>query len=110
MEILVWLLPGVLIGWTAAVLLRRESSAMLANLVLGALGAACGSWLLGPALGVPLQSGSVGAANLQMAVLGAILVLAAANLLAPRRGFTSKRRARNCSAAATTTGEQPVRG
>lgn len=111
MEILVWLVPGVLIGWTAAVLLRRGSAAaMLANLVLGAAGAACGSWLLGPALGVPLQPGSVVAANLQMAVLGAILLLAAGNLLVPKGHRRSRRRPAARSATATTSGEQPARG
>lgn len=111
MEILVWLVPGVLVGWTAAMLLRRGSaSGMAANLVLGAAGAATGSWLLGPALGVPLQPGAVVAANLQMAVLGAILLLAAANLLAPKPRPGGRRRRPARSAAATTSGEQPARG
>jgi len=109
MDILAWLLPGLLVGWTAAVLLRRGSGvAMLANLVLGLLGAAGGCWLLGPALGVPVQPGVMIAANLQMAVLGAILLLAAGNLLLPRRAFRTRLRRRNT--AATTSGEQPVRG
>lgn len=111
MEILVWLLPGVLVGWTAAMLLRRDVGArMLANVLLGTLGAAGGCWLLGPALGVPMVAGAVVAANLQMALLGAILVLAAGNLLVPRslwRGSAGRRRR---STAATTSGEQPARG
>lgn len=111
MEILVWLLPGVLIGWTAAMLLRRESGAgMLANVVLGTLGAAAGCWLLGPWLGIPMTVGAVVAANLQMAVLGSILLLAAANLLLPASLFRARRPRRGRSAAATTSGEQPARG
>lgn len=110
MEILVWLLPGALIGWTASVLLRRESATgALANLLGGILGAAGGVWLLGPALGVPMSTAVVGSANLQMAVLGAILLLAAVNLALPGRRARVARPAPR-PAAATTSGEQPARG
>lgn len=109
MEILVWLLPGALIGWTASVLLRRESAMeTLANLGGGLLGAAGGCWLLGPWLGVAMSTDAVGSANLQMAVLGAILLLAAVNLVLPRRRRATRRAAR--PATATSSGEQPARG
>lgn len=111
MEILVWLLPGALLGWTAAVLLRRESGAgTLANVVLGMMGAAAGCWLLGPWLGIPVTIGAVVAANLQMAVLGAILLLALGNLLVPASLFRGIRRRPARSVTATTSGEQPARG
>lgn len=109
MEILVWLLPGALIGWTAGALLRCDSPQDVSiNLVVGTIGAATGCWLLGPLLGVPMQAGAIGAANLQMAILGSILLLAAVKLLAPAK-------ARNAAMArparsGTTTGEQQAAG
>lgn len=88
MEFLEWLLPGVLIGWTASLLMRRESMVhILFNSGIGVAGAVVGSWLLAPLLGVP---GTGGLATVQMAILGAILSLAAVNLFVPlhalRRG------------------------
>ena len=98
MEILVWLLPGALIGWTASFLMRRETAFdVVFNTVLGIAGAAVGTWLLGPLLDVPAASAGL-QAGVQMALLGAILSLAAVNLFAPvqalRRNVGNLRTAR----------------
>jgi uncharacterized membrane protein YeaQ/YmgE (transglycosylase-associated protein family) len=84
MEFLEWLLPGALIGWTASLLMRRESLAQIVfNSGVGIAGAIFGSWLLAPLLGVPGVPGAAGVATVQMAILGAILSLAAVNLFVP---------------------------
>jgi len=84
MEFLVWLLPGALIGWTASFLMRRESTFdILLNTALGIGGAAVGTWLLGPLLGVPAAAAAGMQASVQMSLLGAVLLLAMVHLLVP---------------------------
>lgn len=115
MELLVWLLPGALIGWTASVLMRRGSGAERCfNIAVGIAGAAIGSWLLGPLLSVPgtigTEAGAGGAANVQMAVLGAILLVAAVNVWVPARLLRLRRAPRGVRVAGTSGSHQAARG
>lgn len=103
MEFLEWLLPGALIGWTASLLMRRESMLhILFNSCVGIAGAMFGSSLLAPLLGVP-ATGAVGVATVQMAILGAILSLAAVNLFVPLHAL---RRSVMALSAGERSGEQ----
>jgi uncharacterized membrane protein YeaQ/YmgE (transglycosylase-associated protein family) len=76
MNLVIWLLVGGLIGWTASVLMRTPE-AILLNVVVGFVGAALGGWFLSPLVAVSSASHSnFSAPSLLVSVLGALLLLA----------------------------------
>lgn len=85
MEVMLWLSTGLLIGWTASMLMRREAPRDIAfNLAVGSVGAAMGVLLLPPLLGMSAPAAAASGPVLQLAMLGAILSLAAFNLALPK--------------------------
>lgn len=72
MNILSFLIIGILAGWIAGLLMRGHGFGMIGNLVIGVVGAVLGG-LLFDLLGIKAY-GSTGA--LAMSVVGAVLLLA----------------------------------
>lgn len=71
MNILSFLIIGIIAGWIAGLLMRGHGFGLLANLVIGVVGAVLGG-LLFDLLGIQTY-GFIG--NLTMSVVGAILLL-----------------------------------
>lgn len=82
MHILGALIIGLIAGWLAGKLMRGQGYGMVADIVLGLVGAVIGQWLFGR-LGIPIESGI---AFLAMATIGAVILIAAAHLF---RGLSS---------------------
>jgi uncharacterized membrane protein YeaQ/YmgE (transglycosylase-associated protein family) len=73
MGLIVTLIIGGVIGWLASLLMKTEAQmGLIANIVVGIIGAALGSWVAG-ALGI-VAVGSVGAWI--VSVFGAVVLLA----------------------------------
>lgn len=73
---------GALAGWIASMILNRHHG-LLANLVIGLVGALIGSWLAGYFhIVLPLPAFW---AELAIAVIGAIILLLILSLFRPRR-------------------------
>jgi uncharacterized membrane protein YeaQ/YmgE (transglycosylase-associated protein family) len=84
MNIIIWLVVGALIGWTASAIMRTQEGVLL-NVVVGIVGAALGGWLLSPLVGVStINQGNFSVAGLLVSLLGAVILLAVVNLV--RRG------------------------
>jgi uncharacterized membrane protein YeaQ/YmgE (transglycosylase-associated protein family) len=77
MQFLWFLLIGALAGWIAGTLMKKKSSSLLRNLVVGVAGAYIGGWLF-PKLGIHF-GGDIGL--LVMAAGGAIVLLFVIDLL-----------------------------
>jgi uncharacterized membrane protein YeaQ/YmgE (transglycosylase-associated protein family) len=71
------LLVGMIAGWLAGKLMRGQGFGLLADIVLGLVGAVIGNWLF-IALGVQVYGG-IG--FLAMATVGAVLLVAITHLL-----------------------------
>lgn len=84
MDLIVTLIIGGIIGWLASILMRADGQVgVLANVLIGIVGAFLGSWLAGM-LGVQAD----GAARYVIALVGAMLligVVRALGLMRPRR-------------------------
>jgi uncharacterized membrane protein YeaQ/YmgE (transglycosylase-associated protein family) len=81
MNIIVWLVVGGLVGWVAGRLMGG-SKGIVMNVVVGVVGAFLGGWLLGPMLGAStINQGDFSLASLAVSVIGAVILLAMANLL-----------------------------
>jgi uncharacterized membrane protein YeaQ/YmgE (transglycosylase-associated protein family) len=87
-NIVSWLIVGGSIGWLATCVMRADAQQGLAlNVVIGILGALLGGWLLSPLLGMfaSRNQSEFSVPSVFVAVLGALILLAAASLV-PRRG------------------------
>jgi uncharacterized membrane protein YeaQ/YmgE (transglycosylase-associated protein family) len=81
-----WLLAGAAAGWVSGRLIRAPGG-VAAHLVLGAMGAWLGGWLLGPMMGAgTLHHGGFGLASLGVALLGAINLLVLVKVVQQVRG------------------------
>jgi uncharacterized membrane protein YeaQ/YmgE (transglycosylase-associated protein family) len=84
MNMVRWLIVGGLIGWLATRVMRADAQQGLAlNVVIGIVGALLGGWLLSPLLGVlgTRDQSDFSVPSVFVAVLGAIILLAAASLV-----------------------------
>ncbi len=80
MEIIWWLIVGGLAGWVAGLIMRGGGFGVIANIVIGILGAVLGGLVFG-LLGIGAQ-GFWGA--FVVALIGAIILLAIASLFAQK--------------------------
>ena len=84
MNIIIWLVVGGLIGWTASTFMRTREG-ILVNVVIGIVGAALGGWFLSPLVGVStINQSNFSAPSLLVSLLGAVILLVIVNLV--RRG------------------------
>ena len=79
MDILVWLVTGVFVGWlTRLAMGARRDFGLVGNLVTGSLGAVVGGWLL-ESVGVTTPGGWI--AHVLVATIGAMVLLGALRVL-----------------------------
>ncbi len=86
MNLILWLMVGGVIGWTAGIVLRTDRhEGVFLNVAVGILGAALGGGLLAPLFGMAtLRQSNFSAPSLLVSFLGAIVLLALVNF--NRRG------------------------
>ena len=81
MGIIVWLIIGGIVGWLASLVMKTDAQqGILANVVVGIIGAFLGGMLLGGSI----NTGMISLRSILVSLLGAILLLALVNLI--RRG------------------------
>jgi uncharacterized membrane protein YeaQ/YmgE (transglycosylase-associated protein family) len=88
MNIVSWLIIGGSIGWLATRVMRADANQGLAlNVVIGIVGALLGGWLLNPLLGLitTRNHSDFSVPSVFVAVLGALILLAAASFVRPGR-------------------------
>jgi uncharacterized membrane protein YeaQ/YmgE (transglycosylase-associated protein family) len=73
MGIIAWIVVGLIAGWLAEQLTRREDG-LLANLVIGIIGALVGGFVFGRLLGLQYNEG-LNLATIAVATAGAVLFL-----------------------------------
>jgi uncharacterized membrane protein YeaQ/YmgE (transglycosylase-associated protein family) len=72
MNLIVWLVIGGVIGWLASILMKTNAQmGLVANVIVGIVGAALGGWLAG-VLGI----GGGRVLSYVIAVLGAVILIA----------------------------------
>lgn len=86
MGIIILLIVGGIIGWLASLIMRTDAQqGILLNVVVGIVGSVLAGLLLSPLLGVaPITSGAITLTSIVVSLLGAVILLAAVNLV--RRG------------------------
>lgn len=76
--LLAWLIIGAIAGWLAGVVVEGSGFGLIADIVIGIIGAVIGGFLTG-ALGISIGSGLV--SSILVSVLGAVVLLVIAKIL-----------------------------
>ncbi|CAG4927230.1 GlsB/YeaQ/YmgE family stress response membrane protein [Paraburkholderia saeva] len=76
--IVAWLIIGAVAGWLAGLLVKGGGFGLLADVVVGIVGAFIGGWLVG-ALGIATGGGWI--ASIVTAVIGAVVLLVVIRLV-----------------------------
>ena len=86
MGLIILLIVGGVIGWLASLIMRTDAQqGIFLNIVVGIVGSVIAGLLLSPLLGTPpITSGAISLSSLVVSLLGAVVLLAAVNLI--RRG------------------------
>lgn len=81
-DVIVWLLMGGVVGWMTSAIMRPSGPrGRWLNVCVGMAGAIIGGWLISPLIGAGvLEQGPLNVGALLVALVGAILLLAIANL------------------------------
>jgi uncharacterized membrane protein YeaQ/YmgE (transglycosylase-associated protein family) len=75
MSILAWLIVGLLAGWIANMIMSSGAGGLLADLVIGVLGAIVGGFVMGLITGRDLVSG-FNVESILVSIVGAIILIA----------------------------------
>ncbi len=84
MSIISWILVGLVAGWIANMIMSSGAGGLLADLIIGIVGALVGGFLAGILLGGDYISG-FNFTTLIVAIIGAIVVIALYRLITGQR-------------------------
>lgn len=89
--LLIWLVIGELIGWVATLIMNTANAQdVVVNVIVGVVGAALGSWITSPLIGIPsINDGVISLASIFVSLVGAVILVAVVSLF--RRGTTRPR-------------------
>ena len=76
--LLYWLIVGLIAGWLTGVVMKGGGYGVLADIILGILGAVLGGWIFS-SLGVSAGGGLIG--GIVVALIGAIVLVAITRVL-----------------------------
>lgn len=88
MNFIIWIVVGGILGWLASLVMKTDAEqGTILNIVVGIIGALLGGWLLAPLFGTgTINQNDFSLPSLLVSFLGAVILLAAVNLI--RRGRT----------------------
>ena len=75
MSIIAWLVVGLLAGWIANMIMSSGTGGLVADLVIGVLGAIVGGFVMGLITGQDYTNG-INISTILVSVLGAIILIA----------------------------------
>jgi len=84
MSILAWLVVGLLAGWIANMIMSSGAGGLLADLVIGVLGAVIGGFVIGLVTGNDYVTG-INFMTILVSIIGAIILIAAYRMLSGGR-------------------------
>lgn len=84
MSIIAWLVVGLLAGWIANMIMSSGAGGLLADLVLGILGAMIGGFVMGLITGTDYTTG-INIPTILVSIVGAIILIGAYRLVTGSR-------------------------
>ena len=83
MSLISWLLVGAVAGWLAGTIMQGRGFGCIGNVVIGLIGGVIGGWVFQKLDIAPLATGTLN--EVITSLVGAMILLAIANILSPRR-------------------------
>ena len=82
MELIVWIIVGLIAGWLAGQIMKGSGYGLIGDLVLGLVGAIVGGWLFGLVAPAAEPSGFLG--SIIVATIGAVALIFVVRALSGR--------------------------
>ncbi|MDR3573329.1 MAG: GlsB/YeaQ/YmgE family stress response membrane protein [Anaerolineaceae bacterium] len=86
MGILSWIIVGLIAGWLAGAIMRGRGFGVLADIVVGIVGAVIGGFLAQVLFNIPDAVNGISIVSIVVAVIGAIILVAILRLFPSRSG------------------------
>ncbi|MBC7875746.1 MAG: GlsB/YeaQ/YmgE family stress response membrane protein [Anaerolineales bacterium] len=84
MDILSWIIVGLIAGWLAGAVMKGGGYGVVGDIIIGIVGAIIGGYLATTVFGVPSAVDGINFTSIFVAFLGAVLTIAIARALSPR--------------------------
>ena len=86
MDILAWIVVGLVAGWLASVVMRGGGFGIIGDIIVGMVGAVLGGFLAGALLNMPNAVSGINITSIVVAFVGAVILIALLRLVSGRRG------------------------
>ena len=86
MDILAWIVVGLVAGWLASVVMRGGGYGIIGDIIVGMVGAVLGGFLAGTLLNMPNAVSGINITSIIVAFIGAVILIALLRLVSGRRG------------------------
>jgi len=83
MNILSWILVGLVAGWLAGVVMKGGGYGVLGDIIVGIIGALVGGWLATSVFGAPGAVNGFNLTSIVVAFLGAVVTIAILRAINP---------------------------
>jgi uncharacterized membrane protein YeaQ/YmgE (transglycosylase-associated protein family) len=85
MNILSWIVVGLIAGWLASLVMKGGGYGVVGDIIVGIIGALVGGFIATNLLGVPGAVTGINLTSILVAFLGAVLTIAIVRALTPGR-------------------------
>ncbi len=76
MDILAWIVLGLIAGWLTGMVMKGGGYGVVGDIILGVIGALIGGFLASAVLGIPNAVNGLNVTSIVVAIIGAIIVVA----------------------------------
>ncbi len=85
MDIIAWLVVGLIAGWLASQLMRGGGYGLIGDIIVGVVGAVIGGFLAATFLKMPNAVNGINVTSIIVALIGAVILIAILRLVSGRR-------------------------
>lgn len=85
MNILSWIVVGLIAGWLAGMVMKGGGYGVLGDIIVGIVGALIGGYLATNLFGIPDAVNGINLTSILVAFLGAVVTIGIVRAIAPRR-------------------------
>jgi uncharacterized membrane protein YeaQ/YmgE (transglycosylase-associated protein family) len=85
MDILSWIVVGLIAGWLAGMVMKGGGYGVLGDIIVGIVGALIGGYLATNLFGIPGAVTGINLTSILVAFLGAVLAIGIVRAISPRR-------------------------
>jgi uncharacterized membrane protein YeaQ/YmgE (transglycosylase-associated protein family) len=89
MDILAWIVVGLIAGWLASQVMRGGGYGLIGDIIVGIVGALLGGFLAANLLNMPNAVNGINITSILVAFIGAVILIAILRMVSGRRRLVS---------------------